>query len=239
MNLQTNTPHLFGRELPDSIINLIFEFDNTKREAFDRCMNQFSKGCYDRRVPAKHYVKSKYNYWSRGQYRGGRTTSVPEYDENFDEERMARWVDNLYKGSWGDRAEVHMDGRYIKPTNVSSALPVVANFRELIRRRALWPVNFDTFEFNPEFKIAPGDDRWTRDVYAYTYRANQRDWRGTIGQGWRARRVAKGLPIYADKARYNMYTCSRYCTYKYIKLVSKILKNIKKWEKFNPKLCDY
>jgi len=213
---------LFGRELPKEIINLIFEFDPTKREAFNRCMNQFSKGCYDRRVKAKQYVASRFD-------------RCGHEDLDNEEERMAAWVDNLYKRQYSTGEEVHMDGRYIKPTMPTHVLPVVANSEEL--NRGQWAVGEG--RRREEFKIAPGDDRWTINVYMYTYRANQRDWRGKMSVGRQERRVEKGLPIYADKARYNMYICSRYCTYKNIKFVSKILKNIKKWGEFNPELCDY
>ena len=108
-----NNKSLFGRHLPSNIINLIFEYDNTKREAFNRCLNQFRKGCYDARCGTKRFLKEE-------------------------KDRMVKWVDNLYCPTfttrWGE--DVHMDGRYIKTVHYMEPMPVLYDSEyETIRRR--------------------------------------------------------------------------------------------------------
>tara|TARA_B110000438_G_scaffold299931_1_gene351120 strand:+ start:2365 stop:3114 length:750 start_codon:yes stop_codon:yes gene_type:complete len=223
--LRKSAPNLFGRPLPNSIIVLIFEFDNTKREALNRCLNQFSKGCYDARCPARKYI-------SRYHKQAG-----------LKQERMADWVDRHYSGHWWESSsgcEIVMDGRYIKSVYPNSALPVISKylqntlFHSAGRRKDYW-------ERCGEFKIAPGDDRWIYDTYTCTYYSDTRDWRSTgtgvhaIDEYTRIKRTELGLPIYTDKARYQMAVCKG----NRVPLVSNIHKNIKKWEQKNPELCNY
>jgi len=222
--LSKSAPNLFGRPLPNSIIVLIFEFDNTKREALNRCLNQFSKGCYDARCPARRYI-------SRYHKQAG-----------LKQERMADWVDRHYTGvSYRWHCEIVMDGRYIKSTYPNTTLPVLSS-------RVRNTLGFDGHSFREdywqrcgEFKIAPGDDRWINDTYTCTYYSGTRDWRikgsgvHAIGEGTRRKRIELGLPIYTDKARYQMAVCNG----EPVPLVSNIHKNIKKWEKKNPELCNY
>jgi len=216
-----------GRKLPDCIIDLIFEFDDTYRPLFNKCLNQFSKGCYDRRRPAHHYINSKY---------GGRDVLCPDGGSVRDEQ-MAVWFDNLYLGDYGDIARVHMDGRYIKPLMYYRALPVVGNWEHM------YGLSVSNEVAGVEFKMSPGDYRWVREVYMYTYYSGHRNWHNSCTPlqhfrfplGTRQIRKAKGLPIYTDKARFKMYVNNG----KKINIVSKILKNIKKWETYNPELCNY
>ena len=157
--------HLFGRPLPNSIINLIFEFDHTKREALNRCLNQFGKGCYDARCPAHRYI-SRY----RQQFYG---MPIEHFDDwvGVKQERMADWVDSQYcePGKYGRwNGEIFIDGRYIKSVYPNNGLPVCSGGKYGYSRG-----NDD----NAEFKLAPGDDRWCYDTYICTYYSDTRDWR--------------------------------------------------------------
>jgi len=223
--------------LPDSLWDIIknFQLDYKKKhkQKLTKVLNQFTKGCYDRRRPPKMYKKG----YKKGYH--------PEYLEYL----MSSWVDSLYSEPWGWLSQkVHIDGRYIKPVNYFEHLPVRPGLDML--------TYFDMGRINHqegrEDKITRGEDSWKREVYSFTYYSNARDWRTRdprgscsdtskvsihyIPDGTRRFRLERGLPLYEDKARYTMKLDSGRCRPPIVKL---ILKNIKKWEKYNPKLCDY
>jgi hypothetical protein len=238
----SHATYLFGRPLPNSIINLIFEFDHTKREALNRCLNQYSKGCYDARCPAHRYI-SRY----RQQFYGMPVERFSDW-VGVKQERMAEWVDKQYcdPGQFGRwNGEVFIDGPYMKSVYPNSDLPVSDDGKYGATRNSRRSDEY--FRQHGEFKLSPGDDRWCYDTYMCTYYSDTRDWRieerhwggtgvHTIGRGTREKRIELGLPIYTDKPRYQISVCK---PRRRSNLVSNIRKNIKKWEKKNPQLCNY
>ena len=105
--------------------------------------------------------------------------------------------------------------------------------------------NFD----NDDESREPPRFNYTKNIYTWEYHSNRRDWRIRshffsgerryydygFPEGFRLARLRKRLPLYADKARYTI----KYCDREKANLVSKISKNIKKWERRNPELCNY
>ena len=208
-----NNKSLFGRHLPSNIINLIFEFDNTKHEAFNRCLNQFRKGCYDARCSAKRFLKEE-------------------------KDRMVNWVDNLYSPTFGTRwaEDVHMDGRYIKTVMYMYPIPVLCDSEyETISRRYFREREEEGRVVHDEFKISPGDEHYVNQIYSYEYQRKSRNWNNSQYHWRLSARIRKGLHNYEDKAIFRM----KVCTDKKVQLVPNIIKNIKKWEKKNPQLCNY
>jgi hypothetical protein len=223
------------------------DYQQKHKRKLTKVLNQFAKGCYDRRRPTRIYEKG-YNVLHTDLKYGHHCMSDNPVNLEY---LMSSWVDGLYSEPWGWLSPmVHMEGRYIKPVNNYEYLAVRPDLDML--------TYFDIGRINHqegiEDKISRGEDSWKHDVYSITYHSNARDWRNRdphwgvklkegahfIPDGIREWRLEQGLPLYEDKAMYTMKLDSRRFPYANVPpIVKMILKNIKKWEKYNPQLCDY
>jgi hypothetical protein len=107
---------VFGRELPHSIIRLIFSFDSTYPDLFKRCINQYAKGCFN----AQRYRQGKYGATRFVKHQRGYTGYYNRFSlSKSKEERTALWVDERFVHRIG-KGPLHIESTELVAVDPSS-----------------------------------------------------------------------------------------------------------------------
>ena len=233
---------LFGRPLPKDIINLIFSFDGTYRDVFKKCMNEYAKGSYQapkfgykNRAESyqmkldnygKNFIKNKKTYFNRHNY------PTNKYHDNY-EEKTAVWVDSKYT-CWRGNGQLY----YNEDTNKMELVSL---------QHTYWSGKAIRVDLQVPYSI--------------TYENKNRDWTRMrhyenanfppfYANRFVGERVRMNLPIYKDKAIFTYNTLPQSINPEILssnvksyirkqKWVKPFLKNIKKFKKYHPNLCDF
>ena len=218
---------LFGQPLPKDIVNLIFSFDGTYRNVmlqcfhqlnFNKCLNEYAKGCYQ--APKFGYKNRVESYKIKLDNYGKRFIKNKKYIE----EKTAVWVDSKYTGFYGKgKVYYNEDTNKMEPVNLYYnyyyGYPWVPDTtHDLVRSKenefnSQVPYSI-TYE-NTKHKCYIGAGKTDEDnKHTYTYNA--------LSQS-----VNYGFKTQWEKTRRKQ------------KWVKQFLKNIKKFKKWHPNLCDY
>ena len=222
---------LFGRSLPKVIVNLIFSFDGTYRNVmsqcfhqlnFNKCLDEYAKGCYQ--APKFGYKNRVESYQMKLDNYGKDFIKSKNYKHN-DEEKTAVWVDSKYTCFYGEgKVYYNEDTNKMEPVNLyynyHYGYPWVPDTtHDLVRSKenefnSQVPYSI-TYE-NKKHKCYIGAGKTDEDnKHTYTYNA--------LSQSVNYRRASKDIKYDLTKQKW----------------VKQFFKNIKKFKKYHPNLCDF